>query len=35
MARKIKAKLILQLRAAGHSRNAIARSQKMAMLASA
>lgn len=30
MARKIKAKLILRLRAAGHSRNAIAKSQKMA-----
>lgn len=30
MARKIKAKLILQLRAAGHSRSSIARSQKMA-----
>lgn len=30
MAKKIKAKLVLQLRAAGHSRNSIAKSQKMA-----
>ena len=29
MARKIKAKLVLKLRAAGHSRNAIARTQGM------
>jgi len=30
MANKIKAKLVLKLRAAGHSRNSIAKSQKMA-----
>lgn len=30
MANRIKAKLVLKLRAAGHSRNSIAKSQKMA-----